>query len=140
MSDPSGIPEIVGAKFGALTTAQIVARLTARPGALPLWGGPEVPLFRPGLYEGRLVALQRLGQVAGKRIRLDVRVRAFGEDGQVEEIGVRRVHLVHHIKQLAGLPIGGWTAGYFVRLNRHGHQWSPLPHKMPPRRHSATQK
>lgn len=72
--------------------------------------------------------MQRLGYVRGKRLRLDVRVRVLGDDGKVEDIGVRRIHLAHHIRQFAALPQGGWTVGTFVPLKRHGCQWAALPH------------
>ncbi|MER8047132.1 hypothetical protein [Streptomyces sp. NPDC094032] len=113
------------------STAQIVQRLTARSGRLPNRGG-LVPRLQPALYEGRLVALQVLGFVAGRRPRVDVRVRVEVE-GQVEDHGVRRLHLVHHIKQLAGLRAGEWSVGRFERMHRHGHQWAPLAHKVPRR-------
>ncbi|WP_019885888.1 hypothetical protein [Streptomyces purpureus] len=109
------------------TPAQIVQRLTARSGRIPEPGG-FVPRLQPELYEGRLVALQALGFVAGRRARLDVRVRVE-VDGQVEDHGVRRVHLVHHIKQFSGLRVGEWSVGRFERMHRHGHQWAALPHK-----------
>ncbi|MGW3371734.1 hypothetical protein [Streptomyces hydrogenans] len=112
----------------AESIAQIVQRLTARAGRLPDRGG-LVSRLQPTQYEGRLVALQALGFVAGRR-RLDVRVRVE-VDGQVEDHGVRRVHLVHHIKQLAGLRVGEWSVGRFERMHRHGHQWAPLAHKAP---------
>ncbi|MFI1975411.1 hypothetical protein [Streptomyces wedmorensis] len=112
--------------------AQIVQRLTARPGRLPDHGG-LVPRLQPALYEGCLVALQVLGYVPGRRTCLDVRVRVE-VDGQVEDRGVRRVHLVHHLRQFAALAPGEWTVGRFERMGRsHGFQWAPLTHKAPRR-------
>ncbi|MFB7517245.1 hypothetical protein [Streptomyces sp. NPDC056144] len=109
------------------TPAAIVQRLTARAGRLPDRGG-LVPRLQPALYEGHLVALQALGFVSGRCPRLDVRVRVE-VNGQVEDHGVRRLHLIHHIKQLAGLRVGEWSVGRFERMHRHGHQWAPLAHK-----------
>ncbi len=93
-----------------------------------------VPLLYPRSLEGRLVAVQRLGFVAGRRARLDIRLRGFDEQEKVEELGVHRVHLAHHIRQFASLPRGGWSVGRFERMHGHGHQWAPLPHRLPPGR------
>ncbi|MDT0449934.1 hypothetical protein [Streptomyces hesseae] len=115
-----------------LTHAQLIARLTARPGTLPDFGDGAVPRLNPRRLEGRLVAVQRLGFVPGRRARLDIRVRGLDGAAKVEELGVHRVHLAHHIRQFASLPQGGWSVGRFERMQGHGHQWAPLPHRLPP--------
>ncbi|MFD4243297.1 hypothetical protein ACFWP3_17100 [Streptomyces sp. NPDC058525] len=114
-----------------MSIAQAVKLLTARPGSLPRAGGGLVPLMRAKSYAGRLVALQRLGVVQGeRRPRMDVRVRYLSPEGDVYDDGPRRMHLVHHIRQLNG-PVGSWALGTFTPLRGHGHQWRPLAHAMP---------
>ncbi|MFG2984931.1 hypothetical protein ACGFYQ_27355 [Streptomyces sp. NPDC048258] len=116
---------------GPRTTAQLIRRLTTDTGDIPEFGGYYMTRLQPHVFEGLVVGIQMLGPVPGIRPRLDVRVRTL-DDGRVTERGVRRVQLLHHVRQFTGLAPGDWTVGRFERMSRsHGWQWAAVAHKSP---------